>query len=66
MEYWVPEVEVCGVCELVGNALVMEGETPRESDLRGEPFANLPDKAEEGDGAGGEEAEAVKEGTDHA
>ncbi len=43
MEYWVPEVGVSGVHELVGNALVMEGEKPRTTDLRGNPFA-----AEEG------------------
>jgi Fe-S oxidoreductase len=36
-EYWVPGVEVCGVHELVGNALVMKGET-RTSNLRGEPL----------------------------
>jgi len=39
MEYWVPEVGVSGVHELVGNALVMEGEKPRTTDLRGIPFA---------------------------
>jgi Fe-S oxidoreductase len=38
MQYWVPEVEVCAVHELVGNALLMKGEK-REKDLRGEPFA---------------------------
>jgi Fe-S oxidoreductase len=37
MEYWVPGVEVTGVHELVGNALVMKGEKKRETDLRGEP-----------------------------
>lgn len=37
LEYWVPGVEVCGVHELVGNALVMKGET-RTSNLRGEPL----------------------------
>ncbi|MCX7012987.1 MAG: (Fe-S)-binding protein [Candidatus Sumerlaeota bacterium] len=42
MEYWVPGTEVCGVHELVGNALVMNGEK-RASDLRGEP---LPAKEE--------------------
>ncbi len=36
MEYWVPEVNVCGVSELVGNALIMEGEHERTTDLRGE------------------------------
>ena len=35
LEYWVPGVEVAGVHEFVGNALVLDGET-RETDLRGE------------------------------
>jgi Fe-S oxidoreductase len=35
-EYWNPEVEVCGVHELVANALVMKGESERTTDLRGE------------------------------
>ena len=39
MDYWVPGVEVAGVHELVGNALVMKGERPRTTDLRGEPLA---------------------------
>ncbi len=39
MEYWVPGVDVAGVHELVGNALVMAGEKERLTDLRGEPFA---------------------------
>jgi Fe-S oxidoreductase len=39
MEYWVPEVAVSGVHELVANALVMEGEKPRTTDLRGLPLA---------------------------
>ena len=38
MEYWVPEVDVCGVHELVGNALVMEGEIERTTNLRFEPL----------------------------
>ena len=37
-EYWVPGVEVAGVHELVGNALVMKGETERKTNLRGEPL----------------------------
>ncbi|MFO7717221.1 MAG: (Fe-S)-binding protein, partial [Desulfohalobium sp.] len=41
MEYWVPEVTVTGVHELVANALVMKGEKKRELDLRGE---ELPEK----------------------
>jgi Fe-S oxidoreductase len=38
LDYWVPGVEVAGVHELVGNALMMKGERPRTTDLRGEPF----------------------------
>jgi Fe-S oxidoreductase len=41
MEYWVPEVNVTGVHELVGNALVFEGEGERTTDLRGEPLAGM-------------------------
>ncbi len=36
MEYWVPGVEVAGVHELLGNALIMTGEKERTTDLRGE------------------------------
>ncbi len=43
LEYWVPGVEVAGVHELVGNALVMTGEKERVADLRGEPFAREAD-----------------------
>lgn len=32
MNYWNPEVGVCGVTELVGNAIVLEGETRGELD----------------------------------
>ena len=46
MEYWVPGVEVSGIHELVGNALVMKGEKERTTDLRGEP---LNGKEEKGD-----------------
>jgi len=38
MEYWVPSVGVCGLHELVANALVMKGEKERTTDLRGEPL----------------------------
>jgi Fe-S oxidoreductase len=38
LEYWVPGVEVAGVHELVGNALVMKGEKERTTDLRGQPL----------------------------
>jgi len=38
VEYWVPEVNVGGVHELVGNALIVPGEKSRDVDLRGEPL----------------------------
>jgi len=44
MDYWVPEVDVGGIHELVGNALVMKGEAERTTDMRGEPL-----KGKEGD-----------------
>ena len=46
MEYWVPEVGISGVHELLGNALVMEGEKARTTDLRGIPFASVEEKAD--------------------
>lgn len=36
MEYWLPSVTVGGVHELVGNALVFDGESERDVDLRGD------------------------------
>ncbi|GAB6906925.1 Hdr-like menaquinol oxidoreductase iron-sulfur subunit [Desulfosarcina cetonica] len=41
MEYWVPEVEVTGLHELVANALILPGEKDRETDLRGEPLPGM-------------------------
>jgi Fe-S oxidoreductase len=38
LEYWVPGVEVAGVHELVGNALMLKGEKERTTNLRGEPL----------------------------
>jgi Fe-S oxidoreductase len=38
LEYWTPGVEVGGVHEFVGNALLMTGEKERVADLRGEPL----------------------------
>ncbi|MFH1773535.1 MAG: sulfate reduction electron transfer complex DsrMKJOP subunit DsrK [Methanobacteriota archaeon] len=38
MSYWKLPVEICGVHELVGNALVMEGEKERTADLRLNPL----------------------------
>ena len=47
MEYWVPEVDVCGLHELVANALILPGETDRTTDLRGEPLPGMEDGADE-------------------
>ncbi len=38
LQYWVPGVEVSGLHELVGNALVMKGEKERTTDMRGKPL----------------------------
>jgi len=48
MNYWVPGVEVSGLHELVGNALIMDGEKERDTDLREEPLPDevLPKKEE--------------------
>jgi hypothetical protein len=40
-EYWVPGMEVSGLHELVGNAIVMKGETERKTDLRGKILNSL-------------------------
>ena len=41
MEYWVPDVDVAGVHELVGNALNLPGQNERTTDLRSEPIPGL-------------------------
>jgi Fe-S oxidoreductase len=46
MDYWVPDVNVCGLHELVANALVMKGEKERTTDLRGEPLPSVQAKEE--------------------
>ena len=43
MDYWVPEVQVTGLHELVGNALILPGEQERETDLRSEPLPGKED-----------------------
>jgi Fe-S oxidoreductase len=47
MQYWVPAVGVSGVHELVGNALVMEGEKKRTVDLREDDLEGV--EEDEGD-----------------
>jgi len=46
MSYWVPEVEVYGVHEMVANALILPGEKDRDTDLRGEPLPGMEDADE--------------------
>ncbi len=43
-DFWVPGLEVGGVHEMVGNALIMTGEKPREVDLRLNPLNNGEEK----------------------
>jgi Fe-S oxidoreductase len=55
MQYWVPTMEVSGLHELVGNALVMEGEKwPRAVDLRDEEAYDYEEPEEETEGEAGE------------
>jgi Fe-S oxidoreductase len=44
MEYWVPEVDVAGMTELVGNALILPGEGKRTMDLRSEELPGMEDE----------------------
>ncbi len=44
MEYWVPEVDVTGLCELVANALIIPGEKKKTTDLRGEDLPGMEDE----------------------
>jgi Fe-S oxidoreductase len=48
MDYWVPGVDVIGLHEMVGNALIMPGEAEdRATDLRGEPLPGMEEEADE-------------------
>ena len=47
MQYWNKGVDVCGLHELVGNALIMKGEKKREENLRFEPLQNLEEEEAE-------------------
>ena len=44
MEYWVPDVDVTGVHEMVGNALILDGEKKRITNLRGDPLPGMEDE----------------------
>ena len=61
VKYWVPEVEIGGIHELVGNAIEMEGQNERETNLRGEPLPAEPSESppvEGGEAAPAEGGEA--------
>ena len=59
MQYWNPTMEVSGLHELVGNALVMEGEKwPRANDLRDEEAYDYEEPEEEAEGEAEEGGEA--------
>ncbi len=48
MEYWVPEMDIIGIHEMVGNALIFPGEKERKTDLRERPFKGVkPEEIEE-------------------
>ncbi|MCF8111383.1 MAG: (Fe-S)-binding protein [Desulfobacteraceae bacterium] len=49
MDYWVPGVDVTGIHEMVGNALLMEGEAERTMDLRFEPLPYAEETEEDAD-----------------
>ncbi len=58
MDYWAPEVGVTGVHELLANAMIMDGESERTTDIRGEdlPGNNGDDGGNDGPAGKGEDA----------
>jgi len=56
MSYWVPAVDVTGVHEMVGNALILDGEKKRTTDLRGEDLPGMEDVDEDDEAEGALEA----------
>ncbi len=64
-EYWVPEVEVIGIHELVGNALILEGEKKRTMNLRAEEFPWVEEEEVE-EAAAEVILEAAEEGVEEA
>ena len=61
MQYWVPDVDVTGVHEMVANALILEGEKKRTTDLRGEPLPGMEDVEEEEETGEAGQAEGIEE-----
>jgi hypothetical protein len=47
MDYWVGDVEVTGVHEMVANALKLPGQNERTTNLRGDELEELKDTAAE-------------------
>jgi [DsrC]-trisulfide reductase subunit K len=47
VDYWIGDVEVAGIHEFVGNALMMKGQNERLMDLRNEPIPHLKKKEAE-------------------
>jgi Fe-S oxidoreductase len=47
MQYWVPQMEITGITELVGNALIFEDEIERTTDLRDRDLVGFGEAAEE-------------------
>ena len=46
-DYWAPGVKVTGITELVANAMVLEGQKKRTTDLRQEPMPGMEDDEDE-------------------
>ena len=46
-DYWAPGVQVTGICELVANAMIFEGEKRRTHNLRLEPIPGMAEVDEE-------------------
>ncbi len=67
MDYWVPEVEVGGIHEMLGNAMIMTGGIERTTDLRGQPFLSTLKKEAEEKAKAEQQAkeDEVKEGQDN-
>ena len=47
MQYWVPEVDVTGITEMVGNALIFDDEIERTTDLRDRDLVGFGEEAAE-------------------
>ncbi|HAY21232.1 MAG TPA: menaquinol oxidoreductase [Desulfobacterales bacterium] len=47
MQYWVPEVDVTGITEMVGNALIFDDEMERTTDLRDRDLVGFGEEAAE-------------------